>query len=85
MELNLAQEGWIGIFACSKQCLPCPRAQQTVLFLKGASKSFADARKPDCKLSYSWAGAGGPRAEVRQAPFIAWFSACWLYMGVRFG
>lgn len=39
-------------------------ASKQCFFLKGISKSFGDARKPDGKLSSSWAGARGLHAEM---------------------
>lgn len=36
-------------------------------------------------LSSSWAGARGLCAEIWQASFIAWLSACWLHECIQFG
>lgn len=35
MELNLAQEGWIAIFACPKQCFPLSKGTSKERFFKG--------------------------------------------------
>lgn len=39
MELNLAQEGWIDIFACPKQCFLLSEGTRKQCFFKGGPQS----------------------------------------------
>lgn len=62
---------------------PSPRVPENNAFLKGAPKSFGDARKPDGKLSSSCAGVEG--GLQRSGRLSSLGSPSVGFMSVRFG